>query len=175
VYSFNLGTVGGQASAYVFFSLFNPVDSDTELVLRRVRVTPFSAGTATANNTALLSRITDASGGTLTYNPENPSATAINKLQTIYADSVSEIRTVNPTITAAAVICRFSPPIQGDTVSAYSANDQFIDFPEGSLGRFILAPGEGVAFRQAAAGDTDHRWPCMIEWAEQPVASMDES
>lgn len=166
MYSFNLASINGQASAYVFCSLFNPSGSGKTVLLQQVQVTPYAATDSTVLVSTQLARITAASGGTLTYDPAAPTNDVV-KLQTSHPDSVVEIRTANPTVTAGGVIGRFAPPIQQSLTSGtYTPSQQEISFAADQWGLFTLEEGEGVAFRQTSAGSTNHRWPFTIAWSE---------
>lgn len=165
MYSYNLATINGQSTAYVFCSLFNPSGSGKTVFLQQVQVTPYCASTSTSLVSPQLVRITAASSGTLTYDPSSPTDDVV-KLRTEHPDSVIEIRTGDPTITANGVIGRFAPPIQALTAVAYAPVQQEMSFMADQWGLFSLEEGEGVAFRQTAGGTTNQRWPFTIAWTE---------
>lgn len=167
MYSFNLASINGVASANVFVSLFNPSGSGKKVTLHQVQVTPYAVGETTSAVSTQLIRITAASGGTLTYDPASPTNDVV-KMQTIHPDSVVEIRTSNPSVTADGVIGRFAPPIQQTalTPGPYTPAQQQMSFLADQWGHFTLEEDEGVAFRQTGAGDTDQRWPFTIAWSE---------
>lgn len=165
MYCFNLSSINGQTTAYVFCSLFNPVGSGKTVFLQQVQVTPYAVATSDSATSAQLVRITAASGGTLTYDSANPTNDIV-KLRTGHPNSVVEIRTANPTITAGGVIGRFGPPIQAATATSYAPVQQEMSFLADQWGIFSLEPGEGIAFRQTAAGDADQRWPFTVAWSE---------
>lgn len=150
-------TATGQASAYRFLSLFNPISSENELLLTEASVVAFASSSASSDNPLLLVRTTAASAGSL------QAASVINKCITTYPDSAAELRITNPTVTAGARIFSFGPPSQGLTATAYSPAQQTIEFTD----QIYLLPGEGVTFLQEAAGDTDHRYNLYLHWVEQ--------
>jgi hypothetical protein len=71
----------------------------------------------------------------------------------------------NPTVTAGARIFAFAPPFQGLTVGAFAPSPQAVDFSSTDL---VIAPGEGVAFHQEAAGLAAQLYNIYLEWTEQP-------
>lgn len=158
MYSINVQSAG-QGSAYRFLAIFNSIDSGFQLMLHEATVTAYSAVSVASTTPLLLSRITASSGGTL----QNDSV--VNKFTTSYPDTITEVRTANPTVTAGSKIYAFAPPIQGLTIGALSPVPQPVRF----VTELILEPGEGFAFHQDAAGLTGHQYSIYACWTEQPV------
>jgi hypothetical protein len=160
MYSFSLPDTSGQTTAWNFCALFNPEDSGVVLVLHSIQVIPYAAGEATSTTATRVNRITTSSDGTL------QNASAINKFQTSYPDSASEVRTMNPSVTLGAEVGRYAPPVQGSTVTGFSGTQQEMQIMR-DWGLFTLDEGEGIVFRQAGGGDTDHRYNFILVWGEQ--------
>lgn len=152
-------TFNGQGAAHRFCSVFNPSGSGMEVLIGEACVIPYASTSASSDTPFLLSRITTATGGTL------QAASVINKCMTTYPDSVAEVRTVNPTVTAGARIFSFSPPSQGLTAVAFAPAQQIFH----PMDHIHLMPGEGVSFLQEAGGDTDHKYNAYLYWMEQPM------
>ncbi len=160
VYSFTLVDAAGVAAANVFLSLFNPAASGKVVVLLEASVESYSVAISTPKNSMRLTRTTAASVGTL------QAAAAINKFQTTDPNPASEVRTVNPTITAAAEVDAFGPNENITAAAGNSISRRTQDLlPE--WGEFTLVAGEGVAFRQTIAGDVDQTWDLKITWVER--------
>lgn len=159
-YAFNLADVTGVAAANTFLSLLNPVGSGKIVTLFSTQLISYSlADTGTNKFSVRVFRITAASAGTL------QASSAICKFNSADTNPVAEVRTGNPTVTTAAALTAYSPPIQATTKVAVAPPQQELDIEPG-WGPFILAPGEGICFRQTGAGDVDHNYNITVVWAE---------
>lgn len=160
VYSFQLVDQAGVAAANNFLSLFNPAASGKVVILLEASVESYSVAIAATKNSMRLTRITAASVGTL------QAATAINKFQTSDPNPASEVRTGNPTITAAAEVDAFGPNEVITAAGSNAISRRKMELrPE--WGEFTLIEGQGVAFRQTIAGDVDQTWNLKLSWVER--------
>lgn len=155
VYSYLLNDATGVVAANNYVSLFNPVGSGKNLITFSTTVAAYiTGGGSTSKNSMIVSRITAASGGSLV------AASAVNKFFSSYANPIAEIRTGNPTVTLAAQVIAFPPPVGTDTAILAERVAG-----SGTTGPILLAPGEGVVYR-TAAGDTDQNWNISFAWGE---------
>lgn len=155
VYSYTTSNVVGVVAANTYLSLFNPIGSGKTITVGGTFISSTSAGGTTVTDCMIGYRTTAASAGTLA------GAATIAKFRTTYPNSISEVRTGNPTVTLGAQIAA-SPPTISATNGSTAVHQAVI--PPG-LGLFTLAPGEGIALN-TAVGDTDQRWNLTIIWAE---------
>lgn len=158
MYSFNL-TTAGQASTYRFLAVFNPIESGKQLMVHQATVTGYATVTVGSATPVTLSRITSSTSGSL------QAASDINKFVSTYPDSITEVRTGNPTVTTGPRIYSFAPPVQGLTIGALSPNPQSVKFKT----ELIISPGEGFAFHQTTSGLAGHQYAIYACWVEQPI------
>ena len=155
VYVFSADEVPSVVAATNYLSLFNPVGSGKNLYVGGAFVSCVAAGGSSITSPMRGFRITTATGGVL------QAASATAKFISSTPDSVAEVRTGNPTVTLGAGIFNSPPAI---SAGAGGTPVHQVLIPPNS-GPFLLAPGEGIVFRQAA-GDVDLRWNLSISWAE---------
>lgn len=160
IYSFSLRDAPGVAAANRFLSLFNPLASGRTLILLGVKVETYSVAIAAAKNSLRLVRTTAASVGTL------QAAAAINKWVTADPNAVAEVRTANPTITAAAEVDAFGPN-ENVTAAGTTGVSRRECNPDSLWGEFRLPSGEGVALDQTIAGNVAQTHDLKIIWAER--------
>jgi hypothetical protein len=157
VYSFTLQDIAGVAAANNFACLFNlGASTDTAIVLS-VTLGRYSNAAATTSNSIVLFRVTTCTVGTL------QATTAINEFTNSFTAATMEVRTGNPTTTNAAAVYAWAPchAITAAGTTGCDNNTYALPF------RLLLAPGEGVVFRQTVAGDTDQRYSLTIVWGER--------
>lgn len=154
-YVFSVGGVAGVAAANTFVSLFNPVGSGKIISVGAGYVSSYSTGASAPTVPMNLFRTTAASGGTLQTN-----STAVAKFQTGHPTSIAEIRIGNPTVTTGAQVGNVAPS------EGPFATDQFVAAAPSVYPPFLLAEGEGVCYRQTAAGVTSTFWNFSLVWAE---------
>lgn len=157
IYSFTLVDQAGVAAANNFLCLFNPSGSNDTLVVLSAFVNQYSVAAAATKNSLRATRVTTCTVGTL------QAAAAINKYSTSFANASAEVRTGNPTVTAAAEILAW-PPNEAITAAGTTAAG-FWDWTP--VERFTLVPGEGIVFRQTIAGDVDQTYNIRIAWGER--------
>jgi len=159
-YIFAVVDAAGVAAANNFLALFNPSTSTKVVYLFLAKVSAYSVALAVTKNSIRTTRITASSVGTL------QAASAIGKFDTRSPNPTAEVRTGNPTVTAAAEV--FAVPPQ-DVITAAGANTpktdelspvQITETP------IRLAAGEGVVMRQTIAGDVDQTFDMIVIWAE---------
>jgi len=146
------------ATANNYLSLFNPVGSGKLVTIAQFTAFPYA--TAAANTTINMDvwRATAISGGT------QLAAANISKFDTAQANSITEVRTGNPTATLTGTVPVLAiPPALTAAGAGVSANVVIIP-PSSAL--FVCRPGEGVVVRMAAGGDTDQRWTLGFAWLE---------
>jgi hypothetical protein len=147
-------------SGYVYATLFNPVTSLKNFILRKIGMQVDRSGAATnpAYTNVAIRKISSASGGTLV------ATTSIQK-NTTTASSSAEVRSTNVTAVFqgsadSRLVTSVSPgvvnQIFGDYGSTITSGDEL-----------ILKPGEGVAlYQEQATGDVNVRYHFFLEWAE---------
>lgn len=164
-YSFALTGVSGQSNnTYNFLSLFNPGFSGEDIAVLHAEMSVYGVSNTNIATPYLLARTTAASSGTL------QSASAINKFRTSFPNPVAEVRTGDPVVTATATVWHYVPPIQTANPTVGGSYDQGAGLGAVSRspwGPLILAPGEGVVFRQTDQGDSDQRMNFLIAWGER--------
>lgn len=156
VYVWSGANFAGVAAANNFATLFNPVGSGKLISFGGAFVSMVTSAAASATAPMRGVRITAHSGGSLI------ASSAFGKFDSTYPNSIAEIRTGNPTITAGSFLWN-TPP----AVTTGAGGGQFIhtvNVPPG-VGPFLLREGEGVCV-QTAAGDTDQVWNISFAWAE---------
>jgi len=145
----------GVVAANTFLSVLNPIGSGKTISFFSVAPDSYATGSSPTANSLVVDRITAASGGT------QVTAANINKLITVQANSIAEVRTGNPTVTKSGIsLYSWPPPIAsgiGSVSSAYSS------VPPGQ--GFFCLPGQGIAF-STAAGNTNQVWSIKVTWAE---------
>jgi len=154
-YVFSIGDVAGVAAANNFLTLYNPVGSGKTISLGAAYASSYSTAASAPTVDVNVFRATAVSGGTLQTN-----STALAKFQTAMPASIAEVRTGNPAATVGAQIANI-PPSQGAFVT-----DQFVAAAPAVYPPFTLAEGEGVVWRQTAAGVTTTHWNFSVVWAE---------
>jgi hypothetical protein len=155
-YSFALTEVAGTVATNNFLSLFNPVASGKTITVYRIVIFPWSSAAATTTRSMTITRTTAASAGTLV------AASTIPKFATSQANSISDVRTGNPTVTATGLTLLSFPPAITSAGSGVGAQSTIVP-PTGAS--FNLAPGEGIVFN-VAAGDVDQLWNLSVVWSE---------
>lgn len=154
-YTYGIWEVPGVVAANNFYSLFNPVGSGKTITIQRLTITPYATAAQTVTNNMQSFRTTAASAGTLV------AASAINKLDTAFPNSIAEVRTGNPTCTTVGqAVIAAAPAI---TSAAAGASPIVTTPPGGDM--FILHPGEGVVAR-TAAGTVAELWNVSMVWTE---------
>ena len=159
VYSFCLQDVAGVAAGNNFLTLFNPASSTKILKVFRVQYNAYAVAVTIAKASIHVGRITAASAGTL------QAASAICLHKSSFPNPTAEVRTGNPTITAAAEWLGYSPPVLV-TAAGADASTHFewsADTPDELL---TLAASEGIVIRTTVAGDTDETFNFKIGWME---------
>lgn len=156
-------------SGYVYATLFNPINSAKNYILRKMGMQVDRSGTATAPayTKVAIRRISSASGGTLV------ATTSIFK-NASSGSSTAEVRSTGVTAsfvgaTESRLLASISPgvvnQIFGDYESTITPGDEL-----------ILKPGEGVAlYQEQATGDANVRYRLFLEWAEQGTSSPVQS
>lgn len=157
VYSFSLVDQAGVAAANNFLCLFNLAGSNDTIVVLSAWVSSYSVAAAITKNSIRMTRVSTCTVGTL------QGAAAVNKYIVGYPNATSEVRTGNPTVTAAAEVIAW-PPNMVITAAGTTAAGLWDWTP---TERMELRPGEGVVFRQTIAGDVDQTYNIRIAWAER--------
>ncbi len=156
LYTTQIVDAPGVVAANNFLSIFNPLGSGKVFTFYQFVAFPYAGGATSATASMAVFRTTAASGGTL-----RPAAD-VGKFVTSQTNSVSEVRTGNPTTTNANVPILSVPPAITAAAAGVSAVAS-ITPPTGAS--FICLPGEGVVAR-TAAGDTDQFWDLGFVWSE---------
>ncbi len=160
-YMMTIGPVNqSTAAGYVYATIFNPVTSVKNFIVRKLgmQVDRSGAATAPAYTPVGIRRIVSASAGTLV------ATTSITK-NTSTASSSAEIRSTNVTVSLSG--SSDSKIITGTTPGAvnqiFGDNESKV-FPGDEL---VLKPGEGLAlYQDQATGDVNVRYHFFLEWAE---------
>ncbi|MES2470864.1 MAG: LamG-like jellyroll fold domain-containing protein [Patescibacteria group bacterium] len=159
-----LGTLAGSAGfGHVYASLFNPLDSGKQVVVKRILMRT-DAAAAAAYVPMSLRRITAASGGTLISTADIP------KKHTDTASSSVELRRTGVTVTMSSattsrLFSEITPAVAGQAIGG---NENVF----GTGYELALNPGEGIALYQESTGDVDHRVQMKIVWSETGVYSL---
>jgi hypothetical protein len=156
VYQYASPVVSGSTTAgYVYHSILNPSTSNNLMAVRRIVINWVTVAAAVYIEGALY-RITAASGGTAFP------ATSVGKKDS-YPTPTVDIRHSGVTVTLENKMFNLiTPGAAGQTTGIF---DLFFDRDDGRSD-IILRPGQGLALRQEAAGDTDFRVSIMVEWEE---------
>lgn len=154
IYQYALTDAAGVATANNFFSWFNPVGSGKTMAPLGLIVESHAINPTTSNASMVLQRISAASGGTLV------TASTLTKFDPSQADSVSEVRNTNPTVTRTGLsLIGIGPvitPAGGGNASALIA----------PFGQPPLVPaGTGIVLG-TASGDVDQSWNIQLTWME---------
>lgn len=164
-YMMTIGPINQSLSAnYVYATLFNPLTSGKNYVVRKLGIQSDRSGTLTAPayTPATLRRITAASSGTLV------ATTSVAK-NTSTASSTAEVRSTGVTVTLAGTI---DSRLLGVTISGIVNQvfgDYFSKVVQGD--ELILQPGEGIAlYQEQANGDANVRHHVFLEWDEEGTA-----
>jgi hypothetical protein len=165
-----IGPVNQSLTAgYVYATLFNPLTSAKNFILRRIGMQVDRSGAATnpAYIPVAIRRIITASGGTLV------ATTSVLK-NTGSSSSTAEVRSTGVTATMVGatesrLIAGTMPgavnQIFGDSESEITSGDEL-----------VLAPGQGVAlYQEQATGDANVRYRFAVEWAETSTSSQAQS
>jgi len=159
IYTFKLSDVVGSTTASTrWLSLFNAIGSGKLFAILRITYSAYATANTNTKNSQHVSLITSATGGTL------QSTTTIGKHDSTYPNSVSNIRTGNPTVTLGAGMFSYPPIVfTGDVVSS---TGEFDWEPKNEFEEIILREGEGITFHQIVAGDVDQNFNFGITWLE---------
>ena len=154
LYSFAIADVLGVVAATNYASLFNPVGSGKTLHIYALTYSVYitSAG-ATTKSSMIVSRANTIAAGTL------QAASAINKFNTTFPNSVAEVRTANPTAVLDGAVIGFPP---GTIPGAYFGDRITASSPGGSI---TLLPGEGIVWRDSA-GNVNDNFNISFTWSE---------
>jgi hypothetical protein len=156
VYSFSAQDIAGLVAATNYVVLFNPVGSGKNVLPLSTTVSDYIVtGSVGAAHSLTLQRCTLVSGGTL------QASSAINKLNSSYANPAAQVYTGNPTLTAGPSIVAIPPSVN---TAGSAVILEHLSVPLGS-GPFILAPGEGVAFSMAI-GFANLNFNVAFTWGE---------
>jgi hypothetical protein len=152
VYLHSIAGVQGTVAPQTFITLFNPVGSGKNITLATAAIS--YSNTMPATDPAPLRgwRISAASGGTLI------AAASIAKFNTLYPNSVAQVRIADPAVTLTQALFNSPAPIDNRSSSVHT-----VDVPAGAA--FIMRPGEGIALRRET-GVTSTFWNITLVWAE---------
>jgi hypothetical protein len=155
-YSYTSPIIAGSTAApYVYLSFFYPSSATNLVAVRRINIRHTTVAAAVYIEMALY-RITAASGGTAR------AVADVNKNDTNYPNPTIDIRDTGVTVTLAQKIFNYISP---GAVGQFLNYDLYFIKPE-NRDDLILRPGQGIALRQEAAGDTDFRISWTIWWEE---------
>jgi hypothetical protein len=155
-YVFSLANVAGTVASNNIATLFNPVGSGKIIVVGGAFIST-AAGAASSSTVPLRGmRITAHSAGTLQAN------STYAKFDSTIPNSIAEVRTGNPTITAGSFLWN-TPP----AVTSGMGGGQFVHIvtAPGATGILNLREGEGIC-AQVASGTTAQVWNISYAWAE---------
>lgn len=160
-YLLSMGPVNGSTSAgYVYSSLFNPVGSGKNYVVKRMEIRVNRVGTLVAPGyiPAIIRRTTAASSGT------QIAVANVPKKHSGTSSTTAEIRHTNPTVAlAGATESRLLGVTVPGTIRQYGEYENAIIYGD----EFILQPGEGIAlYQEATSGDTLLKFRMAVEWSE---------
>lgn len=166
-YLMTIGPVNQSLSAnYVYATLFNPLTSAKNYILRKVGMRVNRSSGTVVNPTytpVTIRRITSASGGTLV------ATTSVSK-NTSTGSSTAEVRSTGVTasfegVTDSRLVVGTTPGV----VNQVFGNNESEIIPGDEL---ILAPGQGVAlYQEQVNGDAFVRYHFFLEWAEQSTST----
>lgn len=164
VYDFSLANLVGTVASNTFVTLYNPSNSTRVIVLGGVFVSTVNSASSGATTPTRGWRFYgQPTGGTV--QPTTDGTSVVTKLNNLYPDTISELRTNNPTVTLATAIWN-TPPAVTNGVGGGTFVHQVEVPPSG--GPFILLPGEGVAVNNAS-GSANQIWNISLVWAEAPI------
>lgn len=157
VYLFSINDVPGVVAANNFLTLTNPVGSGKTIFMPYVAVSSYAAtGTASVNNSLIISMATGVSGGT------DGSASIISFSDSYPAPS-GVVRSGNPTATVGSPLIGVPPAI----ISGSGVSVTLLASLEANAAAGTKALTEGNSFLlRTTAGDTDQRWNFTIAWLE---------
>ncbi len=157
------------AANYVYATLFNPLTSARNYIVRKIGIQANRSAAATnpAYTPVTVRRITAASAGTLV------ATTSVLK-HTGTAASTAEVRQAGVTASFAGVT---DSRVLGATVSGVV--NQVFGIYESTVtsgDELILQPGEGLAlYQEQANGDANVRYHFAIEWDEESTAAAPQT
>jgi hypothetical protein len=168
-YALTIGpSIGSTAANYVYSTFFNPIGSGTYFLIKRLKVNSIALGAATFQDLDVR-RITNTSGGTQVL------AANIPKKNTASLDSVADVRSNLGTTGVTFVGSTDSRIISTVAAAAagvsYGKMEKNFDDSE----KLILAPGEGIALYQTAAGSANQDISLTVEWTESVVAPTSQN
>lgn len=157
VYLFSINDVPGVVAANNFLTLTNPVGSGKTIFMPYVAVSSYAAtGTASVNNSLIISMATGVSGGT-------DGSASIISFSDSYPAPAGVVRSGNPTATAGSPLIGVPPAI----ISGSGVSVTLLASLEANAAAGTKALTEGNSFLlRTTAGDTDQRWNFTIAWLE---------
>lgn len=157
-YTYVLSDIPGVAAAdHRFTSLLNPPGSTVTAILQGIHFSECAVGQITSLSAKKFALITAATDGVVVPISE------VLKMDSTYPDPQSVLRTENPTVTFGALLASICPASQAPIgVGTHS----FFHWAADRIKGLVLYPGEGLAFFQTMAGDTDERINMSLEWEE---------
>lgn len=157
-YSSGFSTVIGLVtSPYNFLSIFNPLASGKTVYVVQSIIIPWATAVTATTNAMETFRTSAASAGTLL------AAANVNKFANTSPNSITEVRTANPTITTTGVSLGGAPPSLTAAAQGASGTTTITAFSGAPL---VLAPGEGLCMRQIVAGTVNQLWNLGFIWYE---------
>jgi hypothetical protein len=169
-YMMGIGPINQSLVAnYVYATLFNPLGSAKNYIVRKLRIQAdrSAAATSPTYTPATVRRITSASLGTLV------ATTSIAKNGSSPAPT-AEVRSTGVTATLAGSI---DSRVLGVTTSGL-VNQVFGDYESAPIfgDELIIQPGEGLAlYQEQANGDANIRYHFFVEWDEESTAAPAQS
>lgn len=169
-YMMAIGPINQSLTAnYVYATLFNPINSAKNYILRKVGIQVDRSGAATAPtyNAATVRKISAASAGTLV------ATTSIQK-NTSTASTTAEIRQTGVTATLAGVASSrlLGVTMPGVVNQVFGEYDSVITTGD----ELVLKPGEGIAlYQEQANGDANSRYHLFVEWDEESNGAPEQS
>ncbi len=167
-YMISVGPVtGSTASNYVYATIYNPLDSNRDYLMKRIDIRADRTGASSAPNyiPVSLQRINASTGGTLMSTADILAKNAVTNATT------AELRYAGPTVS-------FIGSAVGDMagVTAPGAVGQeygkygLISTPGNEI---IIHPGEGLAmYQQGTAGDINMRYRMDVVWNESIIDAI---
>jgi hypothetical protein len=154
IYQYALVDEANTAAAKNFISHMNPAGSGKTMSPLGLVVDSHTIGATNIGSSLSLQRISAASAGTLV------AASTLTKFDPAQADSASEIRNTNPTVTRTGLALIGIGPV---IVTAGGGNVPSLVAPFGIPP--IIPPGTGIVFG-TATGDVDQLWNIQYTWME---------
>lgn len=157
-------------SGYVYSTLFNPVGSLKNIIVKKIAIRANRTGAATnpVYNPVAVRKISSVSGGTAIL------AANVPKKNSGTANTSADIRTTNPTVsfqgaTASRVLGVTSPGVVNQEHGLYESSIYLGD-------ELILKEGEGLAlYQEVAQGDANVTYRFLTEWEEASNTSLPQS